>query len=357
MRPDLWLAAVVLLAVLLVNAETSAQSCHDIPDTALATRPVDQRDPGAASALFDEAKQLEAADQWDEACPRYRASWDLDPSVGTLLNIAKCHEHCGWLATALGDYERARVMNRTTQQPERREQIDAYIETRTEDLSKRVPRLRITVDPQPEGLVVTRDGERMPISALGLALPIDPGELLIEVKAPGWRDAQKKVQVLEGQSSDIVLALAKDQPLPPPPTVVPKPPPPLAHDTPPPSGTPPSDAPSSEVPTWAWVSGSVGAAMSLVAIGFAIDYSLAAGELRDACPEFECSGSTTLETQVQKLNDRKNRDLGLGVGLGVGGGVALGAALVGVLVFSSPEPNVGVTVDHRGATLTLGGRF
>ena len=97
--------------------------------------------------------------------------------------------------------------------------------------------------------------------------------------------------------------------------------------------------------------------MGLVAIGFAIDYGVATGELRDACPDFDCSGPPELEAQVQGLNDQKNRDLGFGVGLGVGGGVALGAALIGALVFSDPEPNVGVTVDHRGGTLTLSGRF
>jgi hypothetical protein len=60
-------------------------------------------DPAAAAMLFEEAKALRDQGDWPAACAKFLASMKLDPAVGPLLNIARCHEREGRLASALED--------------------------------------------------------------------------------------------------------------------------------------------------------------------------------------------------------------------------------------------------------------
>src|SRR5262245_49072385 len=47
-------------------------------------------DPGTAEALFREARTLLEAGKVDEACEKFKASSESEPSSGTLLNLAAC---------------------------------------------------------------------------------------------------------------------------------------------------------------------------------------------------------------------------------------------------------------------------
>src|SRR3954471_12905545 len=49
-------------------------------------------DPVAADALFQAGKQLITDKKYAEACSKYDASYKLDPTLGTLLNLADCYE-------------------------------------------------------------------------------------------------------------------------------------------------------------------------------------------------------------------------------------------------------------------------
>src|SRR4051812_40177212 len=69
------------------------------------------RDPVAAEALFQQARELLKQGAWGEACSKFETSMELDPSVSVLLKIARCREHEGKLAQAWYQLQRARALN------------------------------------------------------------------------------------------------------------------------------------------------------------------------------------------------------------------------------------------------------
>jgi tetratricopeptide (TPR) repeat protein len=183
------------------------------------------RDPAMAEALFNRAKALLDQGDWAGACAKFNASMELDPAVSTALKIARCHEHEGKIALALGSAEAALKLNATSPQPEsRRRDLAAYAEKLLADLAPRVPRIRLLLAVVPSGLRLAYDGRALPVDALGELLPIDPGQHAITAEAEGYLPLQRLVTLAEGQALDVDLALIPR----PAPLASPPPPPPLA---------------------------------------------------------------------------------------------------------------------------------
>src|SRR5262245_27575414 len=62
-----------------------------------------------ADRLFEEAREAIENGRNGEACDKFAESHRLDASLGTLLNLAVCHELQGRIATAVSEYERVIV--------------------------------------------------------------------------------------------------------------------------------------------------------------------------------------------------------------------------------------------------------
>lgn len=152
---------------------------------------VAQSDPAAAQALFDAAKRLMDAGSYAEACPKLAESQRLDPAGGTLLNLAICQEKLGQTATAWESYKHARDLSRREQREDRAALAQEYLDAVEPKLSRLT--IEVPAGARAEGLLVTRNGVEVGSAAWGLAIPTDPGEIVIEAKAPGHEPWSQRV--------------------------------------------------------------------------------------------------------------------------------------------------------------------
>lgn len=148
-------------------------------------------DPAAAEALFREGRALLERGELRAACEKLQASSDLDPSAGTLLNLASCRLKQGRPATAWAYFVSA---ERLAQNQGRDEQA-AEAHRRASELSPTLSTLRLDVREAPPGLQLRRDGKLVQVGSLGSPVPVDPGRLVIEASAPGYESVRLEIDV------------------------------------------------------------------------------------------------------------------------------------------------------------------
>jgi serine/threonine-protein kinase len=162
-------------------------------------------DKAAAQALFDEAVRLMNRENFGEACPKLEASQDLDPGIGTLLYLGDCYEHLGRRASAWGTFRDAESLARSNGQTARAE----LAATRAKALDKQLSHLTVSVPvhARVEGLLV-RLGDRTISSAVfEQPFPIDPGQQILEVTAPGHQAYYRTLIVTDDGPHDYRLVV------------------------------------------------------------------------------------------------------------------------------------------------------
>jgi hypothetical protein len=173
------------------------------------------RDKAAAESLFRAAQQLMQQGKYAEACLKFAESQRFDPTLGTQLNLARCHEKEGKTATAWAEYQEVAVLARKQNQIERADTAAELASKLEATLSK----LRIEAPGAPPGLVITRDKTEVGQGSLGVAVAVDPGEHTVTATAPGYKSWSQVVVVGANAEEKTVTvpALEKEAAPPPPP--------------------------------------------------------------------------------------------------------------------------------------------
>ncbi|MBK9259047.1 MAG: tetratricopeptide repeat protein [Polyangiaceae bacterium] len=317
----------------------AAASCAVVITPALSSMGQDKlRDPAAAEALYLSGRKLVGEGKWAEGCEKFRASLELNAAASTLINLAQCSEHDGKLTQALVEYRRALQVNQDTLGAERKRKLEEVAKAGIAALEPRLARVQLVVANRPTGIEIKRDGLSLPIATIGETIPLDPGEHVFVVTAPGHRKEERKVVLKEGASQTIeLLLLAEEKPADATPSPVDKP---IADGKPVADDKPiAQDKPSRGVPVWAYVAGGLGLAAVGGAIYFKLDQADAEKTLIDNCTEkLICPPDSGYDPTED--NARKNRSFGLFVGLSVAGAVGIGAAVAGIVYGTRPaKPN------------------
>jgi tetratricopeptide (TPR) repeat protein len=170
------------------------------------------KDPAGAEKLFAEARNLLEAGKYAEACQKLADSHQLDPAVGTLLNLAQCYVKLGKTATAWATYREAAAAAKAAGQAEREKKANRAAEALEPDL----PKCTITVPDEAaqKGIEVRRNGMVVPKSLWSVTEPLDPGEYLIEARVPGGGSWSKRIVVEPGRVAIVILPAFQDSPAP-----------------------------------------------------------------------------------------------------------------------------------------------
>lgn len=195
MRPVLSIACGACFAILtVVSAPARAQSGNK----------------AAAEALFDDARKLMSSGQYAEACPKFEASQEMDPAVGTSLNLADCYERLGRTASAWAQFRETISAARKAGSLDR----ERIARQRIEALEPKLSYLTINTW-KGQDVEVTRDGTLLDPAVLSTPIPVDPGEHVISAAASGKRAWNTRVTV--GDNADRVsvsVPILADDPTP-----------------------------------------------------------------------------------------------------------------------------------------------
>jgi len=134
----------------------------------------------AAQTLFDEGRALLDAQRVSEACQKFAQSQRLDPSAGTLLNLAVCHEQEGKLASAWLEFSESWSIALREGRDDRARLANERMTQLKERLSWLLIRLTAS---SPTSVLL--DGAAVSGDAIGVAIPINPGEHVLEARGDG----------------------------------------------------------------------------------------------------------------------------------------------------------------------------
>jgi hypothetical protein len=152
-------------------------------------------DKAAAETLFDEARRLVKERKYADACPKFAESLRLDTGIGTMLYLADCFEKNGQPASAWAQFREAAATANAAGQLEREKKARA----RAAALEPKLSRLSIGVSAEAAdiaGLEVRRDGVLVSRPLWGSAVPVDPGNHVIEASAPGRKKWSIRVTIV-----------------------------------------------------------------------------------------------------------------------------------------------------------------
>ena len=150
-------------------------------------------DKAAAEALYQLGRKLTAGGNYAEACPKFAASHELDPGVGTLLLLGDCQEQLGKIASAWATFQEAADLARSRNDTER----VGIAELRAAALKPRLSYVvfKVAAENTMEGFELRRSGKAVPKASYEVNLPLDPGVYDLSATAPGYETWRSTLDV------------------------------------------------------------------------------------------------------------------------------------------------------------------
>ena len=163
----------------------------------------------AAEALFREGKELLKQGKLTEACAKFDASDRLEPSVGTELNAADCHEKNNKLATAWAGFLKAagtasKVGNEKARETEARRRA-ALLEPKLSYLTISVPEAS-----RVNGVTFKMNGAPVDSALWNAAVPVDAGDYEITGEAQGYESWSAKLTITVSEKKSVVVPPFKE---------------------------------------------------------------------------------------------------------------------------------------------------
>lgn len=284
----------------------------------LATARTALADSSVAQALFDAGRQLMKEGNYAAACAKFAESQRIEPADGTLMNLAACHVKQGKTATAWSEFNDALTGAMRAGDEARIKEAKRQVDTLEPELS----RLRIVAAHGEAGLEIRLDDTLLGSATLGLAIPVDPGEHRVTVRAPGYAAWQTRVSVAPRARKELAVPALHRLPR----RIgethsVPRVAKPQVHDS--------AVDRSSSAPLAAYVIGGVG----VVGLGVGTYFGLKAGsKKRDS--EDECHNGACTPDGAALLRDADSAAWVSNVGFGVG---VAGIGIATYLFVSTPS--------------------
>ena len=154
-----------------------------------------------AEQLFRLAEKKFDTGRIAEACNDFELSLRLASKLGTLLNLALCHETVGRLATAWSEYNHAAAWATQNGQRDRHD----FALQHALALETRLPRIVFQFPMDRAFASVEIDGEPVPVPRVYLPQYLDPGEHTIAITAPGKKRSSTSFRVIASGTEQIVV--------------------------------------------------------------------------------------------------------------------------------------------------------
>lgn len=289
-----------------------------------------------AREIFDEGRRLLAAGRIAEACGKFETAEQMAPAMGKRLTLADCYEKLGKTATAwqlfgrvAGEAEQAHDELRVRTARERMAALEPKLSRLT---------LRLSAEADVPGLQIERDGVPVQRGSLGIAVPVDPGDHLVAVTAPGRSEGSQKIAVTSGASVVVELPAPRLKPQPPPP----------------PRETAPQEPGKGRLLA-VWVVGGAG----IAAIGGSLVLGILAKSAYDDANDTYCGGRLMCPTQdgIDAVNDAKDRAVVATVVFGVGVAAVTTAVILHLTTPKATRLAPGAAIAPGLVGLTLDGEF
>jgi hypothetical protein len=159
-----------------------------------------------AARLFQEGRALLVEGRFAEACSRLEQSQQLEPRLGTKLNIAFCQERLGKLGTAWRVFQEALRSARAEGDVAR----EAFAKSRMDALAPRLPSLKVRA-PSADQLTLLLDGAALAPAQWNTELPVDPGEHTLVAAFIGEEYWRRTVTLRESEHVDVAIPAAPEE--------------------------------------------------------------------------------------------------------------------------------------------------